>query len=247
MKILDARPSRGKMRVSFVCGMRALRDYQQKFLSAQAAAALLSTGVEELPQGGGARPGAAAPGPAGAEAGPSWTGPWTGAAQLTQEAAGAAGGGRAVVSCVLAGLDRDGLREVAGYLTGQGVAALLAGEEGPGAPLVFAAPAQLGLSMGQLLSQVLKPLGGKGGRPGRFRPRAAGPGPGRPGGRHGPAVPARKPPGRWSLINAFEDRFDAVIFDMDGTLLDSMPYWRRINYDFLAQRGWSLPRRSGPT
>ena len=31
VKILDARPSRGKMRVSFVCGMRALRDYQQNF------------------------------------------------------------------------------------------------------------------------------------------------------------------------------------------------------------------------
>ena len=65
---------------------------------------------------------------------------------------------------------------MAGYLTGQGVAALLAGEEGPGAPLVFAAPAQLGLSMGQLLSQVLKPLGGKGGGRPDF---AQGAGPGR--------------------------------------------------------------------
>lgn len=44
------------------------------------------------------------------------------------------------------------------------------------------------------------------------------------------------------MINAFEDRFDAVIFDMDGTLLDSMPYWRRINYDFLAQRGLEPPQ-----
>lgn len=174
VKILDARPSRGKMRVSFVCGMRALRDYQQKFLSAQAAAALLSTGVEELPKAvehALERLHQAQRELKRAQLDRALDR----AAQLTQEAAALPGGGRAV-SCVLAGLDRDGLREVAGYLTGQGVAALLAGEEGPGAPLVFAAPAQLGLSMGQLLSQVLKPLGGKGGGRPDF---AQGAGPGR--------------------------------------------------------------------
>ncbi|MEA4898893.1 HAD family hydrolase [Bacillota bacterium Meth-B3] len=36
-------------------------------------------------------------------------------------------------------------------------------------------------------------------------------------------------------------RFDAMIFDMDGTLLDSMGYWRRINVDFLAARGLTPP------
>ena len=154
--------------------MRALRDYQQKFLSAQAAAALLSTGVEELPKAvehALERLHQAQRELKRAQLDRALDR----AAQLTQEAAALPGGGRAV-SCVLAGLDRDGLREVAGYLTGQGVAALLAGEEGPGAPLVFAAPAQLGLSMGQLLSQVLKPLGGKGGGRPDF---AQGAGPGR--------------------------------------------------------------------
>ncbi len=36
-------------------------------------------------------------------------------------------------------------------------------------------------------------------------------------------------------------QFDAMIFDMDGTLLDSMTYWRRINVDFLAARGLEPP------
>jgi HAD superfamily hydrolase (TIGR01509 family) len=40
---------------------------------------------------------------------------------------------------------------------------------------------------------------------------------------------------------AFDDRFDAVIFDMDGTMLDSMSHWRRINYDFLERRGLQPP------
>lgn len=39
------------------------------------------------------------------------------------------------------------------------------------------------------------------------------------------------------MLKDFEKNFDAVIFDMDGTLLNSMPYWRKINYDFLKARG----------
>ncbi|MDO4547443.1 MAG: HAD family phosphatase [Clostridia bacterium] len=33
----------------------------------------------------------------------------------------------------------------------------------------------------------------------------------------------------------------AMIFDMDGTILDSMSYWRRINVDFLKERGLEPP------
>ena len=36
-------------------------------------------------------------------------------------------------------------------------------------------------------------------------------------------------------------KYDAVAFDMDGTLLDSMGYWRQTNSDFLADRGLEPP------
>lgn len=173
IKILDVRPSRGKMRVSFVCGMRAVRDYQAKARAAQAGAALLSTGPESLVQA--------------IERALLRLRETQHALKRVQldealrqaealaEKTAALPGGR-VVACVLPGLDRDALREVADHLTGQGIAALLAAGEGEGAPLVFAAPAGSDLDMGALMKQILKALGGRGG--GR-RELAQGAGPGR--------------------------------------------------------------------
>ena len=42
LKIVDARPSKGKLRLSFVCGKRAFRDYRRVYDLAHAAAAELS-------------------------------------------------------------------------------------------------------------------------------------------------------------------------------------------------------------
>jgi alanyl-tRNA synthetase len=50
VRVLDVRPSRGKMRVTFVCGMRALRDARLRSKMADRAAALLSSKVEMLPE-----------------------------------------------------------------------------------------------------------------------------------------------------------------------------------------------------
>ena len=36
-------------------------------------------------------------------------------------------------------------------------------------------------------------------------------------------------------------RFEAVIFDLDGTLLDSMDVWEQIDICFLQKRGLSVP------
>lgn len=48
--ILSAEPARGKMRLSFVCGMRAVRHARDTLRAAQQAARLLSSPVEDLPE-----------------------------------------------------------------------------------------------------------------------------------------------------------------------------------------------------
>lgn len=50
IKILSSEPARGKMRLSFLCGMRAVKHYHQVLDAAQQAARLLSSPVEELPE-----------------------------------------------------------------------------------------------------------------------------------------------------------------------------------------------------
>lgn len=36
--------------------------------------------------------------------------------------------------------------------------------------------------------------------------------------------------------------FEAAIFDLDGTLLNSMDLWERIDIDFLHKRGLDVPK-----
>ncbi|MEE1201062.1 MAG: DHHA1 domain-containing protein [Christensenellales bacterium] len=50
VKITGVAPARGKMRVSFLAGMRAFRDYQACHQAAHRAAALLSAGIDRLPE-----------------------------------------------------------------------------------------------------------------------------------------------------------------------------------------------------
>jgi len=49
VKIVDARPAKGKMRLGFICGMRAFRDYQKRMIVSDRAAEMFSTKVENLP------------------------------------------------------------------------------------------------------------------------------------------------------------------------------------------------------
>ncbi len=162
LKILDARPSRGKLRITFVCGMRAVKDYQQKYKAATEAAELLSTSASELPgavqnliarakdsdhQLKKARLDSALKDVPG----------------LLEKAERLREGWKAV-SAALDGLDMPLLTEVAATLTREDKTyCLLAGNAQDGAPLVFSRSAGDGVHMGQLLSSVVKPLGGKGG------------------------------------------------------------------------------------
>lgn len=163
LKLVDHRPSKGKVRLSFVCGGRAVRDYQARARAVDRAAALLSTGVEQLPEAVerllsqvkeleatmsrerrqaliGRVP------------------------QLLDEAQVLPGGGRVVARC-LPGADAEGLRALAARLIEQpDTVALLGGgqAEGP-VQLVFARSAGLTASMGALMSEAARLAGGKGG------------------------------------------------------------------------------------
>jgi len=162
VKILGVAPARGKMRVSFLAGMRALNDYRTVHEQAHGAAALLSTSTENLPAH----------------------------VQALQEALKKAEfelnrlrrdvtlrelkdllphaprlqGGAAVIARMLEG-DASLVKEAASRLIKQpGVIALLGAPVADGkATFVFARSQDVSLNMGALLSGAAKPLGGKGG------------------------------------------------------------------------------------
>lgn len=162
VRILDARPCRGKMRVTFVCGMRALRDARMRSRAAERAAALLSVPVERLPE--------AAEGVLERER--------EAKARLERErtvqalkradelwrAAEEICGWR-VVQDASDGLDINALKEMASHLASleKTIALIESRQEGGNWLTVFARTAGEGPHMGRLLSEAVKPLGGKGG------------------------------------------------------------------------------------
>ena len=162
VRVLDARPSRGKMRVTFVCGMRALKDARLRAKMADQAAALLSSPVERLPEAVEALLNRERDARATLEkyrldeAIRKADALWTSAKET--------GGWRVAVDAV-EGLGADALREMASRLTARGrTAALLESAQPEGGHLiVFARSEGEGPHMGKLLAEAAKNLGGKGG------------------------------------------------------------------------------------
>lgn len=162
VKILNVAPARGKMRVSFVAGMRAFRDYRAMYDRAHEAAALLSTSTDNL----------AAHVAAMQEALKETTlelnrlrrDAATRELEAALETAPLTPGGAAVVARMLTG-DANLIKDVAAHLIKRpGVVALLGAKVGEGnAVFVFARSADVDIHMGKLLSDAAKPLGGKGG------------------------------------------------------------------------------------
>ena len=161
VKIVSAAPERGKLRLSFVCGMRAYRDYRQNYDCAWAAANLLSTRPEKLP-----------------ELLESTLQRLKDAERelnrlrrehllesipaMLERAEALPGGGKLV--CELADCDPAALKELGSKLIEEnGVVALLGAKNGEKCNFVFARSADMNLAMGKLLSETAKPLGGKGG------------------------------------------------------------------------------------
>ena len=162
VKIVDARPAKGKMRLGFICGMRAFRDYQKRMIVSDRAAELFSTKVENLPDAiakmqesivslqkelGSMRREQALR-------------ELDGLMKNAKEAAGAK-----VAAGTLPALTPDALRELASGLIEQGgVIALLASPKESGGYLtLFARSADVSCDTGKLLREASAACGGKGG------------------------------------------------------------------------------------
>lgn len=161
VKILWTAPARGKMRVAFVAGRRALADYDQCSHAAHQSAQLLSSSIDALPEA----VSAALERLKAAE---------TELAKMKKErllaripsfladAVSLPGGIRLVSRFVEA--DAQQLRELAAEMIRQtGVIALLGAQTDDQALYVFARASDVQINMGALLQDAARPLGGKGG------------------------------------------------------------------------------------
>ncbi|NLG25583.1 MAG: hypothetical protein GX558_09525, partial [Clostridiales bacterium] len=159
LKILGAQPSRGKLRLSFVCGGRALRDYRMRMDSVDAAAALLSVKPEGLP-GAVEKLKAEAAAFKRELAAARRQAALDGVPKLLENAARTANGALLVVGRP-AGLTQDALRELASSLVdGRDAVALIGSAQERGVLLAFARSGGLPIDAGRLMRQA---TGGKGG------------------------------------------------------------------------------------
>jgi len=161
VKILNVSPARGKMRVCFVAGMRALRDYQKKNDCAMETANHLSTSVENIAD----HVAALTEQLKAAEFELNRLKKqalFAGIPEMIRGAETMQNGSRLV--CAMLDCDASLLKDVASKLICEpGLIALLAINNGDSAMFVFARSSDLDIHMGQLLSIAAKPLGGKGG------------------------------------------------------------------------------------
>lgn len=161
VKILSATPSRGKLRLAFVCGMRAYIEMRRRYEEIERAANVLSTAWENLSS----QVEALLEKAKNAEY------------QLRQEKKNAAlmkagelyenaeeVNGVRVIKHVFASLGMEGLREAGNRIIENGNAvALLADEGEKGYMLFFARSENVDANMGKILSESAKKHGGKGG------------------------------------------------------------------------------------
>ena len=162
VKIVSTASARGKMRVSFLAGMRAFRHYRAHYTYAQEASNLLSTGVENLPVHVNGL--IAALKKAELELGHLRRD--VALTQLEQEIETAPmlkNGSHLLVKMI--GGDANLLKDVASQLIKAPTRVVLLGAEvSKGQYIyVFARSKDVDIHMGKLLSETAKPLGGKGG------------------------------------------------------------------------------------
>ncbi|MBR4443430.1 MAG: hypothetical protein IKS52_09200 [Clostridia bacterium] len=161
VKIIDARPSKGKVRLAFVCGMRAVLDYREKYDACTRAAALLSAKPEQLPESVERLKESVAS--LEHELSVMRQNEALRQVQALRESADQIGGMR-VAAGVLGPLTMDGLRRLAAELTrDENTVALLAAEKEGGYSVIFARGGGVDRDMGRLLREAASRSGGKGG------------------------------------------------------------------------------------
>ena len=161
VKIVSTEPAKGKVRVSFVCGSRAFRDYRCSYNAAWAAANLLSTRPEKLP--GHVENLLQRLKDAELELARVRKAQLFGEIPAMIDAAEVLpGGGRLICREIAA--DMQLLKDLASKMIERdGLVVLLAARAGEKHNFVFARSADLNYAMGAVLSAAAKPLGGKGG------------------------------------------------------------------------------------
>lgn len=162
VKILNVSPARGKMRVCFVAGMRALQDYQHKSECAQATAGILSTSIDRMAANVAAMQENLKR--AELELGHLRRQQLFEQSKALVAEAPRLANGAALVAKTIEG-DAGLLRDFAAHLIkSPGIVALLAAHTGgEQAIFVFARSSDVQLHMGRLLESAAKPLSGKGG------------------------------------------------------------------------------------
>ena len=160
VKIVGVAPARGKLRVSFLAGGRALKDYQEKYSLAQQTSNLLSTSAQNLPEHVAALQDALRE-------------TRTALNRLRRDVLLRAleeadmptlPGGVHVVARTVEG-DAALIKEVASQLIKRPGRAVLLGavNGGESAAFVFARSRDVDIHMGKLLGEAARPLGGEGG------------------------------------------------------------------------------------
>ena len=161
VKIVSAAPARGKLRLTFVCGMRAYRDYRANYDAAWAAANALSTRPEKLAETvlslqNRLKEAEHALNALRREKILSDAHSWVERAAHTQE-------GHLLITEYVDG-DMAALKDAASAIIREpNRIALLAAGTGEKCSLLFARSDDVDIHMGKLLADAVKPLGGKGG------------------------------------------------------------------------------------
>ena len=161
VKLIDARPSRGKLRLTFVCGMRAFLYFRRMYDAATVAAVTLSTGWEALPEKVEALNARAKD--AEYHLNRERRERALDGLEALRNGAEAVGDFR-VITHAYDGLPADALRDVASALIEMpDTVALLADRTETGCLLLFARSENVTLHVGKLLSEAARAFGGKGG------------------------------------------------------------------------------------